>query len=162
MKTHELRSLQALRKLREQRAANQLVAQQQRCQQTSHALDLAKERLHLHRENLAREAQQIYASLTEGLSVISWQDAQARLSALANGQQQMETGIDEVEQTLETQKRERETFRLERMTRQRQCEAWDMLLGRREHTEQRAAEHLEDADEGLLMRLSASVSGTGQ
>jgi hypothetical protein len=162
MKTHELRSLQALRKLREQRAASQLVSQQQRCQRTSHALELAKERLHLHREHLAREAQQIYASLTEGLSVTHWQDAQTRLNALTNGQQQLETGIDEVEQTLETQERERETFRLERMARQRQCEAWDMLLGLREHTEHRTAEHLEDADDGLLMRLPASVSGAGK
>lgn len=162
MKTHELRSLQVLRKLREQRAANQLVTQQQRCQRTSHSLDLAKERLHLHRENLAREAQQIYASLTEGLSVISWQDAQARLNALANSQQQLETGVDEVKQTLETQGHEREAFRLERMARQRQCEAWDTLLGHRERTEHRAAEHLEDADEGLLMGLPASVSGAGK
>ena len=90
MKTDQLRTLQTLRVLREQRAANQLAAQQQRCAQTHDVLTDAKEQLRLHREAIAEEARQVYAALTEGLSVASWQAAQERLRGLSDDQQLLE------------------------------------------------------------------------
>jgi bifunctional N-acetylglucosamine-1-phosphate-uridyltransferase/glucosamine-1-phosphate-acetyltransferase GlmU-like protein len=160
MKTHDLRSLQALRQLREQRAASQLVAQQQRVQQTHVVLDEAKERLRLHRENIAREAQKIYASLTEGLSVASWQAAQERLREMSDNQETLESGVSDVIETLETQEQERDVFRQARLSRQRQSDAWQTLLDRRERTEQRASEHREDSDEGLATRSPSGGGGT--
>jgi hypothetical protein len=147
MKTNDLRSLQALRQLREQRASSQLAAQQQRCRETNSALDDAKEKLRLHRESVAREAEKIYGTFSEGLSINAWHAAQEHLQDLSASQQQLEVSVSEVAQTLETQEQEREVFRLARMARQRQAEACDSLLEGRERHERRAGEHREEADE---------------
>lgn len=147
MKTNDLRSLQALRQLREQRAASQLATQQQRCRETSTALDDAKEKLRLHRESLAREAEKIYGSFSEGLSVNAWHAAQEHLQDLSDSQQQLETSVHDAAQTLESQEQEREALRRARMARQRQAEACDSLLDNRERHERRAGEHREEADE---------------
>eukprot|EP01132_Coremiostelium_polycephalum_P005662 gene5662-7048_t len=133
MKTEQLRTLQTLRVLREQRAASQLAAQQQRCAQTRGALTDAKEQLRLHREAVAHEAGEIYASLTEGLSVASWQAAQDRLRGLADDEQVLEGDVSHVSSTLQTQERERELFRQERLSRQRQSDAWQSLLDGTRH-----------------------------
>ncbi|MGR3889454.1 hypothetical protein [Pseudomonas sp. 1152_12] len=140
MKTDQLRSLQTLRVLREQRAASQLAAQQQRCAQTQGVLTDAKEQLRLHREALAEEARQVYASLSEGLSVSSWQAAQDRLRGLSDDQQLLENDVTHVSTTLQSQERERDLFRQERLNRQRQCEAWQSLLDGRESDERRVGE----------------------
>lgn len=147
MKTNDLRSLQALRQLREQRASSQLAAQQQRCRDTHTALDDAKEKLRLHRAAVAREAEAIYGTFSEGLSVNAWHAAQAHLHDLSQGQQQLEASVGEVAQSLETQEQEREVFRVARMARQRQAQACDALLDGRERQELRAGEHREEADE---------------
>lgn len=140
MKTEQLRTLQTLRVLREQRAASQLAAQQQRCAQTHGVLTDAKEVLRLHREAVAEEARQVYASLTEGLSVASWQAAQERLRGLSDDQEQLENDVSHVSITLQSQERERELFRQERMNRQRQSDAWQSLLDGRESHERRVGE----------------------
>ncbi|NVZ86395.1 YscO family type III secretion system apparatus protein [Pseudomonas yamanorum] len=144
MKTEQLRTLQTLRVLREQRAASQLAAQQQRCAQTHGALSDAKEQLRLHREAVAREAGEIYASLTEGLSVASWQAAQDRLRGLSDAEQLLEGDISQVSGTLQTQERERDLFRQERLNRQRQSDAWQSLLDGRENSERVAGELREE------------------
>lgn len=147
MKTEQLRTLQTLRVLREQRAASQLAAQQQRCVQTHGALTDAKEQLRLHREAIAHEAGQIYASLTEGLSVASWQAAQDRLRGLSDDEQLLEGDVSHVSHTLQTQERERDLFRQERLSRQRQSDAWQSLLEGRENNE-RVADELRE-EQGL-------------
>lgn len=144
MKTDQLRTLQTLRVLREQRAANQLAAQQQRCAQTHDVLNDAKEQLRLHREAIAEEARQVYASLTEGLSVASWQAAQERLRGLSDDQQVLENDVHHVSTTLQSQERERDLFRQERLSRQRQSEAWQRLLEGRESDERRVGELREE------------------
>lgn len=144
MKTDQLRTLQTLRVLREQRAANQLAAQQQRCAQTYDVLNDAKEQLRLHREAIAEEARQVYASLTEGLSVASWQAAQERLRGLSDDQQVLENDVHHVSTTLQSQERERDLFRQERLSRQRQSEAWQSLLEGRESDERRVGELREE------------------
>jgi hypothetical protein len=147
MKTNELRSLQALRQLREQRASSQFAAQQQRCRETHDALDDAREKLRLHREAVAREAEKVYGLFSEGLSINAWHAAQAHLEDLSDSQQRLEGGVDEVAQTLEVQEQEREVFRLARMARQRQSEACESLLEGRVQNERRAGEHREEADD---------------
>ena len=144
MKTDQLRTLQTLRVLREQRAANQLAAQQQRCAQTHDVLNDAKEQLRLHREAIAEEARQVYASLTEGLSVASWQAAQERLRGLSDDQQVLENDVHHVSTTLQSQEHERDLFRQERLSRQRQSEAWQSLLEGRESDERRVGELREE------------------
>ena len=144
MKTDQLRTLQTLRVLREQRAANQLAAQQQRCAQTHDVLNDAKEQLRLHREAIAEEARQVYAALTEGLSVASWQAAQERLRGLSDDQQLLENDVRHVSTTLQSQERERDLFRQERLSRQRQSEAWQSLLQGRESDERRVGELREE------------------
>ncbi|MBK3508952.1 MULTISPECIES: hypothetical protein [unclassified Pseudomonas] len=144
MKTDQLRTLQTLRVLREQRAANQLAAQQQRCAQTHDVLNDAREQLRLHREAIAEEARQVYASLTEGLSVASWQAAQERLRGLSDDQQVLENDVHHVSTTLQSQERERDLFRQERLSRQRQSEAWQSLLEGRESDERRVGELREE------------------
>jgi hypothetical protein len=158
MKTHELRSLQALRQLREQRAASELVSRQRQCMETERELSSAKERLHLHRDRLAQETQQLYTGLSEGLPVAHWQEASARLDALTCNQSLLETAANEVTRQLVTHLREREGSRLEHVARQRQCEAWDTLLDQRQHVDLRAEELREDADEGIPLPATV-VSG---
>ncbi len=147
MKTHDLRNLQALRQLREQRAANEFAAQQRRCRETHRALDAAQEKLRLHREALAAKAESIYGALSEGLSISAWQAAQEHLSELADSQLQLEGSVEQTEQTLQAQEREREIFRTARLARQRQAEACDSLLQGRLQSERRAGEHRDEGDD---------------
>lgn len=147
MKTNDIRSLQALRQLREQRASNQLAAQQQLCRDTHVALDDAREKLRLHRESLARKAEQIYGTFSEGLSINAWHAAQEQLNELAEGQRELEGSVQQTAETLEAQERDRDVFRAARLARQRQAEACDSLLQVRLQSERRAGEHREDADE---------------
>lgn len=140
MKTQQLRTLQTLRVLREQRAASQLAAQQQRCAQTHGVLIDAKEQLRLHREAVAQEAGEIYASLSEGLSVASWQAAQDRLRGLSHDERALEAHVNQASTTLQSQEQERERFRQERLSRQRQSDAWQSLLDGRESSERRVGE----------------------
>lgn len=147
MNTNDLRSLRALRQLREQRASSQLAAQQQRCRDTHVALDDAKEKLRLHREALARKAEQIYGNFSEGLSVSAWQAAQEHLDELADSQRELQTTVDLNEQALAAQERERDVFRAARMARQRQAEACDSLLAGRLSSELRAGERRDEGED---------------
>lgn len=147
MKTNDLRSLLALRQLREQRASSQFVAQQQRCRETNSALDDAKEKLRLHREALAREAERIYGVIVKGISISDWQAARDHLDDLSDGQQHLEVSVGEVTRALETHEQEREVFRVAYFVRQRQSEACDSLLNTRQRFERRANEHRLEADE---------------
>lgn len=144
MKTIDLRNLQALRQLREQRASHALAAQQQRCRETGHALDDAREKLRLHREALAARAEALLGSFSEGLSINAWQAAQAQLEELTDSQLLLEGSVEQTQQTLDTQEREREVFRTARLARQRQAEACDSLLLGRVQSERRAGEHRDD------------------
>ncbi|NWA11384.1 type III secretion system stalk subunit SctO [Pseudomonas gingeri] len=146
MKTKTLQSLQSLRVLREQRAATALVAQQQRVRETGSERDQARERLREHRESIAREAEAIYASLEGGLSVASWQAAQARLQDLAEGQEVLEEQVGEVSQKLQVEELHRDACQRERLMRQRQSEAWQSLVERRERVERGTRETREESD----------------
>ncbi|KJZ64568.1 hypothetical protein [Pseudomonas fluorescens] len=158
MKNHELRSLQALRQLREQRAANQLLSGQQLCEEAECELSSAKARLHLHRDHLALEAHRLYADLAEGLPVTQWQAARARLDELTCDQSLLETATSDVTRKLAAYVREREGYRREHMARQRQCDAWDSLLDQRQSLDLRATEQRDDAEEGVSLP-SAADSG---
>ncbi|MFP3701923.1 hypothetical protein SB758_41255, partial [Burkholderia sp. SIMBA_013] len=74
------------------------------------------------------------------LSVASWQAAQDRLRGLSDDQQQLENDVTHVSITLESQERERDLFRQERLSRQRQSDAWQSLLEGRESDERRVGE----------------------
>lgn len=156
MKSHELRNLNALRQLREQRASGQLAAQQQRCRETHEVLDDAREKLRLHRESLAREAEKLYGRFSEGLSINAWHEAQARLAELEDDQQQLESGVQQARQTLDGQEQERDVFRIARAARQRQADAWQMLVDGREQGERREGE-LREEDDDVFAPLSGLV-----
>lgn len=158
MKSHELRNLHAVRQLREQRASSQLAAQQQRCRETHDVLDDAKEKLRLHRESIAREAEQLYGRFSEGLSINAWHAAQERLAELEDDGQQLESSVQEVRQVLDDQEQEREVFRIARAARQRQADAWQVLVDGREQGERREGEQREEADD-LFAPLSGLLSG---
>jgi flagellar biosynthesis chaperone FliJ len=158
MNSHDLRNLHALRQLREQRASSQLAAQQQRCRETNVALDDAKEKLRLHRESIAREAEKLYGRFSEGLSINAWHEAQERLAELEDDNQQLQSGVAEVTQLLDGQEQEREVFRIARAARQRQADAWQVLVDGREQGERRENEQREEADD-LFAPLSALLSG---
>lgn len=146
MKTSDLRNLQALRQLREQRAANALAGQRQRCRETGHALDDAREKLRLHREALAATAEKLLGSFSEGLSISAWQAAQAQLDELTDSRLLLEGSVEQTEQTLNNQERERELFRTARLARQRQAEACDALLLGRVQSERRTGELRDDEE----------------
>ncbi|MBC3346035.1 YscO family type III secretion system apparatus protein [Pseudomonas sp. SWRI196] len=148
MKTNDMRNLQALRQLREQRASSQLAAQQQRCRETHVALDDAKEKLRLHREALAREAERIYGLIGAGVSISNWHAAQEHLEVLyEGGQRQLEVSVSEMARTLAVHEQTREVFRVAHAARQRQAQACDTLLDDRERLERRVDEHRLEADE---------------
>ncbi|MEQ7921736.1 hypothetical protein ABQX22_21255 [Xanthomonas sp. WHRI 1810A] len=147
MKTDDLRSLHALRQLREQRASSQLAAQQQRCRDTHEALDDAKEKLRLHREAVARRAENLYGAASEGMTLNAWHAAQEQLDALADSQQALQGSVAQSAQALQEQEQARDRFRAARLARQRQAEACESLLEGRLRNERRAGEHREDADE---------------
>lgn len=150
MNTHQLRSLQALRQLREQRAAVQRMAQHRECRRTEEQLTLARQRLHLQREQLARETGQVYGALIEGMSVGDWQAAQSHLDGEADRQLQLLQQAEDVSRTFAEHSRTYEALRTQHVARQRQCAAWDALLEGRQRDEQRAAEQAEDADDAPL------------
>jgi len=158
MKTHELRNLQALRQLREQRAATQLLVEQRQCQERERELALAKQRLHRHREQLAREAQQAYAALADGLSVTQWHAAQSQLQGLSDEQSQLQTAADAMTRQHDQQLQRRDDCRVQHLARQRQCDAWDSVVEHRQRGELRAAEHREDADEGVQTPSAAGAN----
>jgi hypothetical protein len=56
----------------------------------------------------------------------------------------LEGDVSHVSSTLQTQERERELFRQERLSRQRQSDAWQSLLDGRESCERVAGELLEE------------------
>ena len=147
MKTADLRSLQALRQLREQRAASQLAVQQQRCCNTRHALDDVREKLRLRREALAREAERLYGTFSDGLSISAWHAAQEYLNQLAGSRSQLEASVEQTARLLEVQEQEREVFQATRMARERQAEACDSLLKGRLQNERRAREFRDEADD---------------
>ncbi len=148
MKTSDMRNLQALRQLREQRASSQLVAQQQRCRETHVALDDAKEKLRLHREALAREAERIFGVISQGVAISDWQTALDHWEALYEGRQrQLEVSVGEVAHTLQAHEHQREVFRVAHVARRCQSEACDTLLYDRERFERRVDEHRLEADE---------------
>jgi len=153
MKTHELRSLQGLRQLREQRAASQLAAQQRRCWQTHDVLEDARKRLSKHRECIAHEAESLFGRFSEGLSVAAWQAAQERLQVLEYDQRQLESSVHKVRQILDGQELERDVFRTARAARQRQVDAWQMLVERREGIERLVDERREEVDELFTVPL---------
>ncbi|MGZ9706934.1 hypothetical protein ACXX81_13030 [Pseudomonas sp. GNP013] len=147
MKTNDLRNLQALRQLREQRAASQLAAQQQRCCDTHHALDDARETLRLHRESLAREAERIYGAFSDGLSIHAWQAAQEHLNQLAGSRCELQASVEQMARCLEVQEQERDVFHAARVVRQRQALACDLLLEGRLQSERRAWDSRDEADD---------------
>ncbi|MHC8326699.1 hypothetical protein [Pseudomonas sp. LB1P83] len=147
MKSHELQSLLSMRQLREQRAASQLAAQQQRCRQTHEALENARECLGKHHVAIEREVESLFGRIIEGLSIAAWQADQNRLDELEDAQWQLESAVYEVRQILDGQEREREVFRVARAARQRQADAWKMLVERREQSERLAYERREESDE---------------
>ena len=62
------------------------------------------------------------------------------MRGLSDDQQQLENDVTHVSTTLESQERERDLFRQERLSRQRQSDAWQSLLEGRESDERRVGE----------------------
>lgn len=147
MKSHELKSLQTLRQLREQRAGAQLAAQRQRCRESDAAVDAARERLHQHREASAREAEKLYGRFSEGLSVKAWLAAQAQLSELDDHQDTLLDGLDDACLTHQQQEAARETLRVAHVAKQRQVDAWASLVQGHEQGQRRQGEAREEADD---------------
>ena len=78
--------------------------------------------------------------MSEGLAVASGQAAQDRWRGLSGDQQQLENAVTHVSTTLESQERERDLFRQERLGRKRQSDAGQSLLEGRESDERRVGE----------------------
>ncbi|MGE7991688.1 hypothetical protein ACQKPE_11665 [Pseudomonas sp. NPDC089554] len=147
MNAHDLKNLQALRQLREQRAGSQLAAQRMRCRESHAALDDARERLHQHREAAAHEAEKLYGRFSEGLSVSAWLAAQLRLDELESDQQALLGGIDQAHADLAHQEQARSALQVMHAQRQRQVEAWDDVVRQHTQGERRAGERREDSDD---------------
>ncbi|MDF0733071.1 hypothetical protein P0Y43_20470 [Pseudomonas entomophila] len=147
MNVHDLKNLQALRELREQRASSQLAAQRQRCRESHAALDDARERLRQHREASAREAEKLYGRFSEGLSVKAWLAVELRLAELEDDQQSLLGSLDDAHQRHAEQEASRETLRVAHAARQRQADAWDAMVQRHAQGERRAGELREEADD---------------
>ena len=147
MKTADLHSLQALRQLREQRASSRLAAQQVRCRETQTELDKAREALHLHREKMAREAEEVYGRFSEGLSVSAWNAAQDELQRLDDEREQLQTQTEDAVRTVQTQAEAREQLRQEHLARQQKTLAWNALLDQRVRQDVRAGEQRDETDE---------------
>jgi chromosome segregation ATPase len=147
MKTADLHSLQALRQLREQRASSRLAAQQARCRETQSELDKSRETLHLHRERLAREAQDIFGRFSEGLSVSAWQAAQDELQRLQEQGEALEEQTATAARTVHNEDQLRRQLRQEHQARQQKTVAWDALVEQRVRHDARAGEHRDETDE---------------
>ncbi|RRV10336.1 hypothetical protein EGJ27_01560 [Pseudomonas sp. v388] len=154
MKTADLHSLQALRQLREQRASSRLAAQQVRCRETRTELDKAREALHLHREKLAREAEDVYGRFSEGLSVSAWNAAQDELQRLDDEREQLQDKTEDAVRSVESEEQARQQLRREHLARQQKTLAWNALLDQRVRQDVRAGEQRDETDE-----LPASASG---
>lgn len=147
MKTADLHSLHALRELREQRASSRLAAQQARCQETRTELEQAREALHLHRERLAREAEDVYGRFSEGLSVSAWRAAQDELQRLEEERRQLQGRTEDAEHTAQTEEQTRQQLRQEHVARQQKTVAWGSLLEQRVRRDARVGEQRDESDE---------------
>jgi chromosome segregation ATPase len=147
MKTADLHSLQALRELREQRASSRLAAQQARCRETRTELEQAREALHLHRERLAREAEDVYGRFSEGLSVSAWRAAQDELQRLEEEGRQLQGRTEDAEHTAQTEEQTRQQLRQEHVARQQKTVAWGSLLEQRVRRDARVGEQRDESDE---------------
>lgn len=152
MKSHELKSLQTLRQLREQRASAQLAAQRQLCRETHAALDDARQRLCLARETSVLEAEKLYGRFSEGLSVKAWLAAQVHLSELEDEQETLLGNLDEAHDYHQQQEQTQESLRLAHVARQRQADAWDSLVEDHALGERRIGE-AQDEGEDLFAPL---------
>ncbi|KTB81756.1 hypothetical protein ACTAB9_16110 [Pseudomonas syringae] len=146
MKTADLHSLQALRVLREQRAAARLAAQRERCRDANSELDQAREALRLHREKLAQEAEQAYGRFSEGLSVSAWRATQERLQQLYDERAALQANAEAVAVTLETEEQARERLRQAHIEQQQKTRAWQSLVEQRARSDARLGEQRDEAD----------------
>lgn len=147
MNDHDLKNLQALRQLREQRAGSQLAAQRTHCRESHAVLDAARERLHQHREAAAREAEKLYGRFSEGLSVSAWLAVQWRLGELEDDQQALLGGVEQAHAQWAHHEQARTALQVLHGQRQRQVEAWDYVLRQHAHGERRAGERREDSED---------------
>ncbi|RMP32831.1 Myosin heavy chain B [Pseudomonas coronafaciens pv. atropurpurea] len=158
MKTADLHSLQALRALREQRAATRLAVQRERCRDASSDLDHARETLRLHREKLVQEAEQVYGRFSEGLSVSAWRAVQDRLQQLDEERVALQADADAVALTLKTEEQARAQLKQAHIEQQQKTRAWDSLVEQRVRSDARLAEQRDEADQPSVA-IPAGVSG---
>ncbi|KPX59088.1 Myosin heavy chain B [Pseudomonas amygdali pv. hibisci] len=150
MKKADLYSLQALRLLREQRAAAHLGAQRERCRDSHTELDQAREKLRLHREQLAREAEQAVGQLGEGLSVSEWKVVQERLKQLHDERKALQADADNAVLNLETEEQARKRLRQAHLEQLKKSRAWQNLVEQRMRNDARASEQRDEADQADL------------
>ncbi|MEE4888955.1 hypothetical protein V2K64_09340 [Pseudomonas alliivorans] len=147
MKMADLHNLQALRLLREQRASAHLSTQRERCRETRHHLDQARETLRLHREMRAQEAEQAYGLFSEGVSVSAWHAAQVHLKQLDEEREALQADVNAAALNVETEEQARERLRVEHRQRQQQSRAWQSLLEQRLSLETRQGEQRDEAEQ---------------
>lgn len=147
MNARQLNQLQQLRALREERATRELAGQRQQREQADAQLSEAQQRLHDHRAALAAHAEQVFGRFSEGLSVGAWQAAQEQLEALAESDEALTCEVDAAHQHLDFHLREEDALRQQRLARQRQLEACDLLVERRQRRDLLEQERREDSDE---------------
>ncbi|MBP0944730.1 hypothetical protein V2K79_18155 [Pseudomonas alliivorans] len=147
MKMADLHNLQALRLLREQRASAHLATQRERCRETRHHLDQARETLRLHREMRAQEAEQAYGLFSEGVSVSAWHAAQVHLKQLDEEREALQADVNAAALNVETEEQARERLRVEHRQRQQQSRAWQSLLEQRLSLETRQGEQRDEAEQ---------------
>ncbi|MEE4740105.1 hypothetical protein V2K88_00325 [Pseudomonas alliivorans] len=147
MKTADLHNLQALRLLREQRASAHLTTQRERCRETRHHLDQARETLRLHREMRAQEAEQAYGLFSEGVSVSAWHAAQVHLKQLDEERDALQADVNAAALNVETEEQARERLSVEHRQRQQQSRAWQSLLEQRLSLETRQGEQRDEAEQ---------------
>ena len=149
MKDHDVIQLHALRQLREQRASQALASQRQRCRESHAELDDARERLRLHRENLAAQAEQLYGRFSEGLSVRQWQNAQETLNDLQDDQEALQGDVASAREEHRQREQLREALSLTQRQRQRQADSWETVVDLHGEAHRRRVEGLEDGDDLL-------------
>lgn len=147
MKTADLHSLQALRQLREQRASSRLAAQQTQCREARTELDKSKEALRLHREQLAREAEEVFGRFSEGLSVSAWRAAQDELQRLEEQGDTLAEQASAAARAVENQEQLRQELRQQHIAHQQKTVAWGALVEQRQRRETRAGEQRDETDE---------------
>lgn len=135
MNTRQLEQLEALRALREQRAARQWAAQRTVRATASAAMESARQALAGHEGAETEQAEELAARLSSRLPVSTWQQAHARLAAMAEQGQALLAQYQYRGEHLRQRQVEEAALRQAWLGQQRQLEAGARLLAERHRAE---------------------------